>query len=196
MALTRKALKAMGLTEEQVDSVIEMHTETVDGLKAQISEQKEAATQLEEITKERDELKAKIADEGEADKKYKALQDEFDSYKKGVEAKQESERREAAYKELLKSAGIGEKYIPAILKVTDLSKEKLDKDGKLENADALKESAVKGWAEFIPKDGKAGASTETPPDNNGGKNGSTGRAAELAAQYHAMRYGETKETGD
>ena len=33
MALSRKSLKAMGLTDEQVDSIIEMHTETVDGLK-------------------------------------------------------------------------------------------------------------------------------------------------------------------
>ena len=33
MALTRKSLKAMGLADEQVDSIIEMHTETVDGLK-------------------------------------------------------------------------------------------------------------------------------------------------------------------
>ena len=37
MALTRKALKAMGLTDEQVDSIIEMHTDTVDGWKADVS---------------------------------------------------------------------------------------------------------------------------------------------------------------
>ena len=34
MAFTRKFLKALGLTEEQVDSVVEAHTETVDGLKS------------------------------------------------------------------------------------------------------------------------------------------------------------------
>lgn len=32
MALTRKALKAMGLTDEQVDSIVEMHVETTDAL--------------------------------------------------------------------------------------------------------------------------------------------------------------------
>ena len=31
MAMTRKALKAMGLTDEQIDSIIEMHTETRQG---------------------------------------------------------------------------------------------------------------------------------------------------------------------
>ena len=38
MALTRKALKAMGLTDEQIDSVIELHTETADALRTQITE--------------------------------------------------------------------------------------------------------------------------------------------------------------
>ena len=33
MGLTRKALKAMGLSEEQVDSIIEAHTEVVTALK-------------------------------------------------------------------------------------------------------------------------------------------------------------------
>lgn len=35
MALTRKSLKAMGLTDEQADSIIEMHTETMSALKEQ-----------------------------------------------------------------------------------------------------------------------------------------------------------------
>ena len=37
MALTRKLLKGMGLTDEQVDTIIEAHTDTVDGLKADVS---------------------------------------------------------------------------------------------------------------------------------------------------------------
>ena len=32
MSITRKLLKGMGLTDEQVDTIIEAHTETVDGL--------------------------------------------------------------------------------------------------------------------------------------------------------------------
>ena len=165
MALTRKALKAMGLTDEQVDSVIEMHTETVDGLKAQINEQKESVAN---ITKERDELKASSSRNVEDDEKYKALKDEFDKYKKDIEASQTKEKVQTAYKNLLKSAGISEKYIEKIIKVTDLSKEKLNKDGELENADKLKETAAKEWPEFVSKDGKKGAETSNPPENNGG----------------------------
>ena len=57
MALTRKALKAMGLTEEQVDSIIEAHTETVDGLKEQIKTYKADAEQLPAVRKELEDMK-------------------------------------------------------------------------------------------------------------------------------------------
>ena len=33
MALTRRALKAMGIEDEKIDEIITMHTDTVDGLK-------------------------------------------------------------------------------------------------------------------------------------------------------------------
>ena len=40
MALTRKLLKGMGLTEEQMDTIIEAHTDTVDGLKSDLARYK------------------------------------------------------------------------------------------------------------------------------------------------------------
>ena len=57
MALTRKLLKGMGLTEEQIDSVIDAHTETVDGLKTQIQTLKDDAGKLKDVQKELDDLK-------------------------------------------------------------------------------------------------------------------------------------------
>ena len=56
MALTRKSLKAMGLTDEQVDSIIEMHTETVDGLKADIAKYKGDAEKLPGVQRKLDDL--------------------------------------------------------------------------------------------------------------------------------------------
>ena len=58
MSLTRKSLKAMGLTDEQVDSIIEMHTDTVDGLKEQVNTYKADAEKLPNVQKELDDLKA------------------------------------------------------------------------------------------------------------------------------------------
>ena len=51
MALTRKLLKGMGLTDEQVDTIIEAHTDTVDGLKADVSRYKADAEKLPDIQK-------------------------------------------------------------------------------------------------------------------------------------------------
>ena len=58
MSLTRKLLKGMGLTDEQVDTIIEAHTDTVDGLKADISKYKGDAEKLPTVQKELDDLKA------------------------------------------------------------------------------------------------------------------------------------------
>ena len=49
VALTRESLRAMGLTDEQVDSIIEMHTDTVDGLKADVSKYKSDAEKLSTV---------------------------------------------------------------------------------------------------------------------------------------------------
>ena len=67
MSLTRKSLKAMGLTDEQVDSIIEMHTDTVDGLKADVSKYKSDAEKLAGVEKELNDLKA-IGDGGYTEK--------------------------------------------------------------------------------------------------------------------------------
>ena len=59
MALTRKLLKGMGLTEEQMDTIIEAHTDTVDGLKTDLARYKEDAEKLPGVQAELENLKAK-----------------------------------------------------------------------------------------------------------------------------------------
>jgi len=54
MALTRKLLKGMGLTDEQVDTIIEAHTDTVDGLKADIAKYEGDAKKPPGVQKELD----------------------------------------------------------------------------------------------------------------------------------------------
>ena len=57
MALTRKTLIGMGLSEEQVDAIIEGHNETVEGLKKERDDAKES---IKTLTKERNDLKKQI----------------------------------------------------------------------------------------------------------------------------------------
>ena len=55
MSLTRRALGAMGIESEKIDQIIELHSETVDGLKSQISEYKSKSEKMQEMSKELEE---------------------------------------------------------------------------------------------------------------------------------------------
>lgn len=165
MALTRKLLKGMGLTEEQMDTIIEAHTDTVDGLKSDIARYKEDADKLPGVQTELENLKAK-GDDGWKDKHDK-VKKEFDDYKKEQMQKETKSAKETAYRELLKSAGINEKRIDAVMKVTDLSSVELD-DGKIKNAEELRKSIKEEWADFVVTTNQRGADQKNPPANNGG----------------------------
>lgn len=165
MALTRKLLKGMGLNEEQMDTIIEAHTDTVDGLKSDLARYKAEAEKLPGVQAELENLKAK-GDDGWKDKHDK-VKKEFDDYKREQMQKETKSAKESAYRELLKSAGISEKRIDSVLKVSDLSSVELE-DGKIKNADDLKKSIKEEWADFVVTTKQKGADTKDPPTNNGG----------------------------
>jgi hypothetical protein len=163
MALTRKLLKGMGLTEEQVDTIIEAHSETVDGLKEDINKYKGDAQKLPDVQKELDDLKA--AGDGGYKKKYEDEHKAFEDFKQAQTAKETKQAKEKAYTEFLKSVGVSEKRIPSIIKVTDLNTVELEGD-KVKDADKLTESVKTEWADFIETSNTNGANTNTPPANN------------------------------
>lgn len=165
MALTRKLLKGMGLTDEQVDTIIEAHAETVDGLKSDIAKYEGDAKKLPGVQKELDELKA--AGDGGYKEKYEKEKKAFEDFKNEQTAKETKKAKENAYRELLKAAGVSEKRIPAILKVTDLNSVELEGD-KVKDADKLTETVKADWAEFIESTNTSGADTKNPPANNTG----------------------------
>ena len=165
MSLTRKMLKAMGIEEEKIDQIIEAHTETVDGFKNKVNEYKEKAEKYDGVKKELDELK----DGGDDwQKKYEKEHSDFEAYKNDVTAKETKRTKEHAVREFLKSAGVSEKRLDAVLKVTNLDDFELDKDGKIKDADKHTETVKTEWADFIETTSTKGADTATPPTNNGG----------------------------
>lgn len=169
MALTRKMLKAMGIDEEKIDQIIDAHTETVDALKSERDSYKSDAEKLPEVQKKLDEMKTAAEKDGKDPfkVKYEAIKEEFTKFKNDITAKETKAKKEEAYKALLKDAGVSEKRIDAILKVTDLDKEALTEDGKFENASELKKSIKTEWADFIVTSGKQGADTPNPPAGGG-----------------------------
>ena len=166
MALTRKMLKAMGIEDEKIDQIIDEHAESVNALKAQRDEFKEAAGKADGYKKELDALKAKGADEYE--EKYKAAVKNLEDYKAKVEGEKAAAEKRSLYRELLKSAGVDPKRIETVLKVSDLENVTV-KDGAIEDADKLTEGIKADWADFIPTTTVKGADVAHAPQGAGGK---------------------------
>lgn len=166
MSLTRKMLKAMGIEEEKIDQIIEAHTDTVDGLKSDLSKYKTDAEKLSDVQKELDELKAK-GDDGWKEKHDK-LKGEFDAYKKDVEAKETHNKKVEAYKAILKDANLSEKGIEKAIKYAEWDKIELGEDGKLKGASDHIKAVRDEWAEYVTTTTTTGAKTSNPPANTGG----------------------------
>ena len=179
MALTRRSLTAMGIDAEKIDEIIALHAETVEALKEQRdgykSEADKAKEELSGVQKDMDATKTELDELKEAHgkdapykDKYEELKQEYESYKTGIEEKEAKGKVSEAYKAILKEAKIADKYIPVIMKATDLSGFKLDEDGNLEGAKEAKEKAASEWAEFVEKTSAKGTNTSNPPKNTGG----------------------------
>lgn len=196
MALTRKFLQALDIEPDKIDEIIEAHSSTVEALKEERNKLEEQAKQLpdkekelESVQKELDELKASQNGEDVYKKQYEDLKSEYDTYKKDQEAKETKQKKTSAYTDLLKEIGVSEKRLNSILKVSDFDKIELDNEGKIKDADKLKDSLKEEWADFIVKENTKGADTNTPPANNGGEPHTQSRAAQLSAKYNANMYG-------
>ena len=168
MALTRKSLKAMGLTDEQVDSIVEMHTETVDGLKDKLKTAEEKATQLDGVQKELDALKAKGGDDykARAEKAEKALND----YKAEVAAKETRAAKEAAVRAYFEGKSItgGNLNIAMRGAKDEINSLELDDTGKIRDTSALDALVGGEYAALVVTTQTRGANTATPPAGNGG----------------------------
>ena len=168
MALTRRMLKAMGISDEQVDEIIAAHTETVDALKEQRDAYKADAEKLADVQKQLDKATADLEAAGkDAYKvKYEALKEEYEGYKTEQTKKESHAAKEKAYRALLQEAGVSEKRLESVLKVSDVDSVELDDKGAIKGADKLTESIKSEWADFITTTETRGAQTSNPPTNN------------------------------
>jgi len=198
MSLTRKFLKAMGIEDEKIDEIISAHSETVNALKEQLTEFKENAEKLPDVQKELNKLKEekkKLEEAGEKDPykvKYDAIKEEFDNYKKDIKAKETKASKEKAYEKLLKDAGVNEKRIAAVLKVSDIDKIEFDENGNVKDSDTLTKSIKEEWADFITTTETKGANVSNPPGQGNAEAKKPSKAAEIYKQHYTSLYGEQK----
>lgn len=184
MSLTRKFLTAMGIEAEKIDQIIEAHTETVDALKTARDQYKAEAEKLPAVQKELDDLKKESFDGDTSYKaKYEKEHTDFEQYKSDQTAKETKAKKTEAYKNLLKEAGISDKHIDSVLRVSDVDSIEFDDKGAVKDSKTMIGSIKKDWSDFITTNGKQGAKTSTPPHTDDSKNHGTGRGAELAKKY-------------
>lgn len=169
MALTRKLLKGMGLTDEQVETIIEAHTDTVNGLKDDIGRYKADAEKLPGVQKELDDLKAR-GDDGWKDKHDK-LRKEYDDYKNEQTAKETRAAKEKAVRAYYESKNITGTSLDIAMKASgdEINGVELDDKGAIKDAAAL-DALVGGTLSGLVSTTKiTGVNTPNPPAN-GGKN--------------------------
>lgn len=162
MALTRKGLAAMDISEECIDKIIAAHSETVSALKSERDEYKEKAEKYEAAEAEIEKLKADA-------KNHESTKAELEALKQEVADGKAKAEKEKAYRELLAEAGIAEKRIAVVLRASapNLSTVEM-KDGAIVDKEKHLESIKKEWSDFVTTSGKAGADTEKPPTGTGG----------------------------
>lgn len=167
MALTRKLLKGMGLTDEQVDTIIEAHGDTVEGLKNDIQRYKADADKLPGIQKELNDLKKDNGNDFKA--RYEKEHKEFQDYKDGIAKKEAAAAKEKAARAYFESKGIPAKNMGLVIRGAKGEIEGLELDGeKIKDASALDSLLDGDYKGLIGRAKETGTETETPPDASGG----------------------------
>jgi hypothetical protein len=189
-------LRAMGIEDEKIDQIIEAHSETVDGLKAERDKYKDAkgkadalAVKVEELQKE---LETSKGDGGWAEK-YAALEKEYTDFKAKIEGEKVHANKAGLYRALLETAGIDPKRIDRIMKVSDVDSLEIGEDGKLADSEKLAESVKDEWSDFVLKTETKGANVDTPPTAGTGQKSFTMdeirnmSTAEINANWDAVK---------
>ena len=177
MSITRKMLSAMGLESDKIEQIIEGHMETVTALndkcdkeKAEVEKYKAEAEKVAELQKELEEARAEVETAKKSGAEYEKLKKEYEDFKTETERKAVRASKEAAYKEILRDAGIAEKYWKRILgyKHSDIDGVELDEDGNIKTAIEIMKEIREEFDPYINKTQATGVNTATPPANVGG----------------------------
>ena len=106
---SRKFLKTImvgdkGLSDDQIDAIVDLHAEVVNGLMEELKTAKAAAEKLVVVQKELDEAKTNNGDTYKT--KYEKEHSEFEAFKKSVTEKEAAAAKSAAVKAYFESKGI------------------------------------------------------------------------------------------
>ena len=191
MALTRKLLKGMGFTDEQVDTIIEAHTDTVDGLKADVSKYKSDAEKLAGVEKELNDLKA--MGDGGYKEKYEKEHKAFEDYKADVTAKESKAAKEKAVRAYFESKNSTGANLDLAMRGCGEEMAALVMDGdKIKDTASLDALIDGAYKSLVYTEHTQGANPANPPANNPAKNYTTAEiknmsAAEINANWDSIK---------
>ena len=134
-----------------------MHEET-DALRDELDTEKNARVAAE---KERDAANSGKQTAEQALTDYKTQQTKKDAHA----------AKEAKFRELLKSAGVLDKYADRVVRLSgeDIDKLELDEKGEVKDAKKHADSLKADWSDFVGTTTTTGAKVDTPPTNTGSK---------------------------
>ena len=127
---------------------------------------------LDALHKETDELKDQLDAEKTARTQAEKDRDAANGGKQAAEkALTDYKAKEAKFRELLKSAGVLDKYADRVVRLSgeDIDKLELDDKGEVKDAKKHADSLKADWSDFVGTTTTTGAKVDTPPTNTGSK---------------------------
>lgn len=168
MSFTRSFLKATGLSDEQIQAVMEEHNLVTEALKQQRDGFKADAEKLPEVQQK---LQQKLDDlKGIEDYKAKFEKEHsaFEKFKADVQAEANLGKVREAYKAILADEKISPRWVDPIIRMEDFSSMKLDETGNLADADKLRQMVREKYPEYIATERTEHEKIATPPEVKGG----------------------------
>lgn len=189
MALTRAFLKSLGLDEDKVTSIIEAHTETINGLttaktqlEQQLAEAKKDGETLKTVQKELDDLKKE-----DYKTKYETEKKAHDDLVASNAAKEAKTAKETAVKAFYESKNIKGANLAIAMRGTSLDGIELNDKGAIKDTKALEDLVAGDFKPLTSAAGSrvvsSGASVGGGSDAGAGKNTGYNLRASLHDAY-------------
>lgn len=168
MGITKKFLQSMEIPDSKIELIFDEYANAISGITADRDKYKEQADKLASVEKELVKAQAKAEELETVSEQLKKVRAEYADYKAGVDADKVKAVKEKAYRQLLQEAGISEKAIDKIIKVTDLSGVEVDDKNNVKDKTEIIKNIKTEWSDFIITQTERGADVANPPSNIGG----------------------------
>lgn len=164
MSFSRSFLKATGLSDEQIQAVMEEHTNVTDALKQRLESYKADAEKLPDVQKKLEAYK----DNEDYKAKFEKEHNAFEKYRAEVKAEADLGKTKDAYRRMLADEKISNKWVEPIVRMEDFSGMTLDENGNLADADKLRQMIREKYPEYIATERTEHEKIATPPEVKGG----------------------------